>query len=55
MTAFYVYSNQTTVTDAYTTGNNTLYASGVNATLPENVDTLLPLRQRPDRHWQRSE
>ena len=38
--SFYVYSNQTTVTDAYTTGNNTLYASGVNATLPENVDTL---------------
>ena len=28
------------VTDAYTSGNNTLYASGVNATLPENVDTL---------------
>ena len=38
--SFYVYSNQTTVTDAYTTGNNTLYASGVNATLPKNVDTL---------------
>jgi Ca2+-binding RTX toxin-like protein len=38
--SFYVYSNQTTVTDAYTTGNNTLYATGVNATLPENVDTL---------------
>lgn len=38
--SFYVYSEQTTVTDAYTTGNNTLYASGVNATLPENVDRL---------------
>jgi Ca2+-binding RTX toxin-like protein len=38
--SFYVYSNQTTVIDAYTTGNNTLYATGVNATLPENVDTL---------------
>jgi Ca2+-binding RTX toxin-like protein len=38
--SFYVYSNQTTVTDAYTTGSNTLYAIGVNATLPENVDTL---------------
>ncbi len=38
--SFYVYSDQTTVTDAYTTGNNTLYATGVNATLPENVDTL---------------
>ena len=38
--SFYVYSDQTTVTDAYTTGDNTLYASGVDATLPENVDTL---------------
>jgi Ca2+-binding RTX toxin-like protein len=38
--SFYLYSNQTTVTDAYTTGNNTLYATGANATLPENVDTL---------------
>ena len=38
--SFYVYSNQTTVTDAYTTGNNALYATGVDATLPENVDTL---------------
>ena len=26
--------------DAYTTGNNALYATGVDATLPENVDTL---------------
>jgi Ca2+-binding RTX toxin-like protein len=38
--SFYVYSDQTTVTDNYTTGNNTLYAIGVNFTLPENVDTL---------------
>jgi len=38
--SFYVYSDQTTVEDTYTTGNNALYASGVNATLPENVDTL---------------
>jgi Ca2+-binding RTX toxin-like protein len=38
--SFYVYSNQTTVTDTYISGNNTLYATGVNATLPENVDTL---------------
>jgi len=38
--SFYVYSNQTTVTDAYTSGDNTLHATGVNATLPENVDTL---------------
>ena len=38
--SFYVYSDQTSVQDVYTTGDNTLYASGVNATLPENVDTL---------------
>jgi len=38
--SFYVYSDQTSVLDAYTTGSNTLYATGVNATLPENVDTL---------------
>jgi Ca2+-binding RTX toxin-like protein len=38
--SFYVYSDQTSVIDASTTGNNTLYATGVNATLPENVDTL---------------
>ena len=38
--SFYVYSDQTSVLDAYTTGNNALYATGVNATLPENVDTL---------------
>jgi Ca2+-binding RTX toxin-like protein len=37
---FYVYSDQTTVEDSYTTGNNTLFATGVDATLPENVDTL---------------
>jgi len=38
--SFYVYSYQTTVVDAYTTGNNALYATGVSVTLPENVDTL---------------
>jgi Ca2+-binding RTX toxin-like protein len=38
--SFYVYSVHTTVSDTYTTGNNTLYATGVSATLPENVDTL---------------
>ncbi|HUB11908.1 MAG TPA: Hint domain-containing protein [Acetobacteraceae bacterium] len=38
--SFYVYSDQTSVEDAYTTGNNELYAVGVNATLPVNVDTL---------------
>ena len=38
--SFYVYSDQTSVLDTYTTGNNALYATGVNATLPENVDTL---------------
>ena len=38
--SFYVYSDQTSVQDVYTTGDNTLYASGVSATLPENVDTL---------------
>jgi Ca2+-binding RTX toxin-like protein len=38
--SFYVYSDATSVQDAYTTGNNTLYATGVNATLPDNVDTL---------------
>jgi Ca2+-binding RTX toxin-like protein len=38
--SFYVYSTNTTVTDAYTTGENTLYATGVNFTLPTNVTTL---------------
>ena len=37
---FYIYSDQTTIEDIYTTGSNALYATGVNATLPENVDTL---------------
>jgi Ca2+-binding RTX toxin-like protein len=37
--SFYVYSDHTTVVDAYT-GNNALYATGVSATLPANVDTL---------------
>jgi len=38
--SFYVYSDQTSVEDAYTTGNNALYATGVSFTLPKNVDTL---------------
>jgi hypothetical protein len=38
--SFYVYSTSTTVTDAYTSGNNALYATGVSFTLPANVDTL---------------
>jgi Ca2+-binding RTX toxin-like protein len=38
--SFYVYSDETSVIDDYTTGDNTLFATGVNATLPENVDTL---------------
>jgi Ca2+-binding RTX toxin-like protein len=38
--SFYVYNNQTTVTDAHTTGNNTLFAIGVSYVLPVNVDRI---------------